>query len=216
MKFVTLGRIGTLASALVILGASRSQAIELVTNGGFETGNLSGWTLTFSTPPTSLPSNVQVGGVSHSGAHALALGYFEGPTQFATLSQTIATTVGGTYDFSFWLKRVNQSGLTNDATSFSWNFGGLWSGSLMPPVSTFDYTLFSLSGVVATSTSTLIQFQFHEKLGYMALDDISVQTPGGNLPGTGVPDAGSTFVLLGLALLGLGASARLRFATRTA
>ena len=206
MKIKTIGVLCALVAA-VSFGVSKSNAIELVVNGGFETGSLAGWTLTPNTIPFGTTPGVQMSGVSHSGDWAVALGNY--PT-IGFLTQSIATTAGSTYDISFWLQLRNQSGLSPDFNNFSMGFGSTTlPGGFTNNQSPFGYTKFTFTGITATSASTALQFSFSEKLGYMALDDVSVQlSTGGAPPGSGVPDGGSTAALFGVVVLGMGAFAR--------
>ncbi len=205
MKIKTIGVLCTLV-ATVSLGVNQSNAIELVVNGGFETGSLTGWALTPNTIPFGTTPGVQMSGVSHSGDWAVALGNY--PT-VGFLTQSIATTAGTTYDISFWLQLRNQSGLSPDFNNFSLSFGSTTlPGGFTNNQSPFGYTKFAFTGITATSASTALQFSFSEKLGYMALDDVSVQLSTGGAPANGVPDGGSSAALFGVVALGMGAFAR--------
>ena len=85
MKIKTIGVLCALVAA-VSFGVSKSNAIELVVNGGFETGSLAGWTLTPNTIPFGTTPGVQMSGVSHSGDWAVALGNYP---QIGFLTQTL-------------------------------------------------------------------------------------------------------------------------------
>lgn len=205
MKMKTIGVLSTFVAALSF-AANKSNAIELVVNGGFETGSLTGWTLTPNTIPFGASPGVQMSGISHSGDWAVALANY--PT-VGFLTQTLTTTPNATYDISFWLLLRNQSGLTGDLNNFSLSFGSTTlPGGFTNNQSPFGYTKFTLTGITATSASTALQFSFSEKLGYMALDDVSVQISTGGAPGSGVPDGGSPAALFGVVALSIGAFAR--------
>lgn len=135
---------------------------NIVTNCGFETGTFSGWTL----------ANTNATGVE-------SFGFDEGPNSgnyFAALgnvgsdgsvSQTLSTVAGQTYDVSFWL--ANDGDLPND---FSASFGGtpLVSLSQAPAM---PYTLYSFVET-SSSGSTLLNFTERNDPGYWGLDDVSV------------------------------------------
>src|SRR5262249_30229974 len=80
---------------------SASDVSQLVTHGGLETGNFSGWTL--SGDPTAGTANVIArapdGATVRSGGYA---GQF-GPDNLVFLTQALATTPGASYTLSFWL-----------------------------------------------------------------------------------------------------------------
>ena len=110
------------------------------------------------------------------------------------MQQTIATTAGQTYDFSFYLN--SDGGTTNDFTAM---FDGatVFSQSNIP---TQPYTLYTFA-VTASTGSTVIEFDSRDDPGYLHLDDVSV------VASTATPEPSSligSFLLLGL-LAGCGA-----------
>jgi hypothetical protein len=128
-----------LAGALVISSPSRA---NLVTNGGFETGDFTGWTQggnnTGAIFLTSTSSFV------HSGTWAA----FVGPVgSDGTLTQNIATTTGQTYEVSLWLRPDGVG--PND---FGVSFGGITSLTLTN-VPTGPYTRFTFDVVASSANS---------------------------------------------------------------
>src|ERR1700730_9066283 len=102
---IKLPVVAAVAAAAMMFGAPAAQA-NLVVNGGFETGNLTGWSLT-----NNLDGNTGVSTSSfyvHSGRFGL---FFGNVGSDAILSQTLATVAGTTYDVSFWFH--NQGGTPN-------------------------------------------------------------------------------------------------------
>ena len=111
-----------LGSAVLALAAASSASAQIVTNGGFETGDFSGW--------TGVGNNgfqgVASGGVEHSGT----FGAFFGPVgSVGGISQTIATTAGDTYTFSFWLQ---DDGGAPSSFEADWNGASVFSLSNAP------------------------------------------------------------------------------------
>jgi hypothetical protein len=78
----------------LLLGVGGANAATLIVNGGFETGDFTGWT----TGPNSFPQFV-VNSPINNGVWAAAIaGYARDPN---TLSQTISDTAGHSYLLSF-------------------------------------------------------------------------------------------------------------------
>jgi len=160
-------------TAVAALSVAQPVKANLITNPGFETGNLSGWTLPigFSVLGTTF------GIAPHSGSFQAFSG------GFGVLGQSVATTVGQSYTVDFWAATTTSGTLS--VLGGSTVFNHLFAGPTGYTEFTFTFT--------AASASSAIQFTTG---GIFLLDDISV-TP------TGVPDGGTTVSLLGCALLGL-------------
>jgi hypothetical protein len=84
-----------------------NSSIQLMENGDFEIGNLTSWN--YCNPqPTMNPSVL-----GHTGAFAAQSGnyfYFGAPHPNSDfLSQTVSTTIGNLYSFSFWLGHTANS-----------------------------------------------------------------------------------------------------------
>lgn len=140
---------------------------ELITNGGFETGDFSGWTL--SDPVDSFVSS---GG--HSGNFEAVLGTSGSPE---SISQTINTTAGQNYIASFWL--ASDDFLQTPTTQFQ----VLWNGNpltttpgLQNYTGAFDYTQF-MFGAIATGPTSTIAFNFQNDNSVYHLDDVHASVP---------------------------------------
>jgi hypothetical protein len=163
-----------LVSALLALSASTpllaistctSVASNLVANCGFESGDLTGWTVT---PAGYLG---QYYGVDTVDANTGTYGaYLAGQTGDVNLSQDLATTAGTAYYFNFSLAHpdTNYAPYTND---FSASADG--NQVLYESEQIFGYTDYSF-GFTATSSSTTIDFAAFDPLSFFSLDDVSV------------------------------------------
>ena len=157
-------------------GSVQAVAVSLVIgesileNGGFETGDFSGWTLVGDTITGNFIENevateTDFGGIVHSGNYGAFLG--EGGHS-ATLSQKMATTPGQLYQLSFWLDNA-QSG-SNQCFAASW--GGSTLVDLTNPPA-FGWTNFQFV-VSAGAAKTLLQFSVENDPNFFGFDDVSV------------------------------------------
>src|SRR5579884_2797196 len=120
--------------ALLLVCALQARADELITNGGFETGDFSGWT----THPATSGSDFGVDGNPHSGNFAAYFGAVT-PPFYDGISQTLATVAGSTYHISFWLAAAGGPPM---------DFRVLWDGTVVFDSSNtgpFPYTNFTLN-----------------------------------------------------------------------
>ena len=174
-------RWGAAALVLATFFAGAAQA-DTITNPGFETGDFTGWALSGDTSFT-LVDNFS----PHSGSFGAFLGTSAGtPGSTGSITQTLATTAGVSYDIEFWVNTAVRPNF------FSVSFDGIvldsliditTSSSIQPPF----YKLFSYTAL-ASSPSTDLVFTFrHDPWGW-DLDDVSV---------TPVPEPGSLRLFAG-------------------
>jgi hypothetical protein len=193
----SLLRLGSAAVfACVVAVAARGQ---LVANGGFETGDFSGWDLGGNTSFREVLS-----GAAHSGNFGASFG---APDSATVLAQTsIPTVPGASYSISFWLHNLGDPGGTNH-NLFTVSWGSTLLNSLTDVAHFDSYTQFTYS-VTADSASTPLTFSFRNDASFWNFDDVSVTQTS-----SGVPDRGTTVLLLGTGLIGLGILRRKRRAT---
>jgi hypothetical protein len=172
----------TTVLAVAGLMAGMSAHAQLVTNGGFETGDLTGWE-----GDGAFVYNYRQG--VHSGNYAT---YFGAVEELDGINQTIDTVAGQSYNFSFWYS--SDGGLPNEFQAY---FG---SNKVFDVVNdpAHGYVQESFN-VTASTDRTNIAFLGRNDPSYQALDDVSVTA--------NVPEP-TSLALLGLGLFGFAATRR--------
>lgn len=159
-------------TAVALLAAS-TQA-QLVTNGGFETGNFSGWTEF---------GDITFNGVWDVDSHSGEFNAYFGPLTPGGIEQSILANPGDQIEVSFWAR--TEDGLTPN--SLLAELGGQVIASVMD-LTDPDWTAFT-STITVTSANPILRFTVVDPAGYLDIDSISA---------TLVPAPGAA------ALLGLG------------
>src|SRR5664279_4841911 len=125
--------------AALAMFASVAVHANLVTNGGFETGDFTGWSVFGAGAFDGVD-----GSVPQSGTYAAFFG--EPVLAPSGISQTLATTAGKLYTVTFWLANevdVTGNGIPN-SFAFNWN-GGAAELSLTDVAGPTPYTLYSFT-----------------------------------------------------------------------
>jgi hypothetical protein len=183
---------GIVALSAVALTGTNASAADLITNGGFETGDFTGWI----TNPLSFPEYTVTAPVE-SGVYAAQIaGFAFGPD---TLTQNVTTTAGQSYVLSFG---YFQDGGIPSGLSAIWD--GVTVYMQVPDTDTGGaYQDVSVT-VVGQGSDSLV-FSAYNDPAYTYLDDVSL---------TGVPEAATWLMMLfGSGAVGAALRNRRRLAT---
>jgi len=156
----------TLSLLLLLVLLALPANANLIVNGGFETGDFSGWTVTGANILGSEYGTTTF--KPNSGTYAAWFGAVNGNTD---LSQTFGTIPGQVYEGSFWVANTNDGNPPDNLIQVLWNGDAVVDGNDVP-----DAPWTELDGLMtATAASTTITFVFHNAAGWFDLDDVSVE-----------------------------------------
>jgi len=166
-------------SGQVVDGAfTLSVGQTIVQNGGFETGDFTGWTLTEPNGDAgeTFVDEGATGIPPHSGTFFAALGDANG---LGSLSQTLTTVVNQPYLLSLWLYSPNVSEASGgqDTASTPNQFEVAWNGTTLydqADLSQFNFWSNMVFVVTATKTNTVVKFEEEDVNYWLGLDDVNV------------------------------------------
>lgn len=150
---------------------------NLVTNCGFETGDLTGW---LQEPPNEAGNWYGVDSydayTGTYGAYLAGYGSFaNGDVNYALIGQDVTTVVGKEYVFSYdWAHNTSADPTAVPDDYFAAGLNGYLVASSQQvdvgnqPFTDYSYTFF------ATSTTTLIEFEAEDANFYFSIDDVSL------------------------------------------
>jgi hypothetical protein len=158
------------------VSACNAISTNLVANCGFETGDVTSWTLSGNDVPMELGNLYGVEGTDPLDGIAPNSGsdqaYFTDlDANATTLSETLTTIPGLLYQISWYLAQ-DTAPAGNYTNLFSASFGGTSLTSLTA-VPVEGYTQYTFAGRAATA-STVLSFTLGNDLGEFLLDDINV------------------------------------------
>jgi hypothetical protein len=156
----SLGSTNSLGAALTVYALADTQ---LVQNGGFETGDFTYW----DESGNSVFDNVSGDALFvHSGLFGAEFGPVGSP---GYISQTVPTTPGGQYLFSFWLDSPDGDG-PNELTAV-WNGYTVSDQTNLPG---FGWTNYQFT-VTATGSYSTLELGFRDDTSFLGLDDVSLK-----------------------------------------
>jgi hypothetical protein len=169
-----IGFSAAIAATVAVGAGSAAQATtNIVTNPGFETGNLNGWGYNFGWIVESNFWNVTP--PADGGKYFASTGC---PTYYCTLSQTLPTTQGALYRLTFEFNPGDGVRTGGGDTQVRWNGRQVLDIGLGPNA----WTTYTVNGLVG-SGSDMLTFFGYQYPGFNGLDNVSVTqtSPGPNI-----------------------------------
>jgi hypothetical protein len=181
------------AMVMLSIGALTGIASANVVNGGFETGDFTGWTLTNIDPNNDfvfvIGDSLNPSLTAHSGNSEALLGK---AGAVGSISQSFATTSGQAYKVSFWLANDDINTANTNVFQALWNGQVQIINPVLNPDLASDYTQYQFIAT-ASGLSSSIAFNFQNDPSTFHLDDVNANP---------VPIP-SVIWLLGSSLIGL-------------
>jgi hypothetical protein len=179
IKEIIVKKYAVLLALALSLFLVQAAYAELVVNGGFENGDLSGWA--YVGDPNQAGADTDA---PHSGLYE---GYFGNMGSMGVLSQTIATTPGASYSVSFWMWSYGITGDVSNQFQVKWDGSTIFDQTDILGGDLVSYTHYQFTQV-AIGSSTLLEFGMRNDPAFIYIDDISVNQ---------VPIPGALWLLLG-------------------
>jgi hypothetical protein len=196
---ITNQTLGTMQSWPFLLSIGQS----LVLNGGFETGDFTGWTLNGQSENYDLVDDgFDIPAISpHSGNYFAALGEV---SYQAYLTQTLPTIPGQLYLLSLWMNSPDVEPYAPNEFSVAWNGKTLYDQVNIPPTtdSVADWTNLQFI-VTATNNASVLLIGGRDDNYYLGLDDVSVVAIPSTTLQTPLSATGNGVMLFWNALVGL-------------
>jgi hypothetical protein len=158
-----INKFAAIVALATAVAASQAQATSLIVNGGFETGDFTGWTA----DAVSFPMYIVTSPV-HSGTYAAQIAGFSSAPD--TLSQTVTDTASQAYDLSF--SRYIGDGRPTVSMTVTWDGATIFS-ELNPGSANYNVYQNFHFGVVGTGSDTLV-FTTANDPSFTYLDDVSL------------------------------------------
>jgi subtilase family serine protease len=171
-----------MGSNLISLLAAPLSILQVVQNGGFETGDFTGWVLSSGAGAYNFVGNADAlsqansdGSISYYGQYYIHSGTYAAfmaePNTLATLQQAVTTASNRDYLLSFWLANPSEFATHPIPNQFmvKWNGNTLFNGTNL---GIFSFTNMQFV-VAATNTTSVLAFGFRNDRDYFGLDDVS-------------------------------------------
>jgi PEP-CTERM motif len=199
----------------VLATAAFGSPINIVQNGDFETGDLTGWTTN-----QQVHDPWQIESQPHGGSFNAFTGCEQDPcingdpSMQNPLSQSLSTIIGDSYTLSFFYDpgSVDEGGVSELLAQWGGtavadlllNGNILLSQSSISPITPAPgYNMYTITGLTATSTSTQLTFLGRQDPSFSRLDDIVVT----DNSAASVPEPAS-YALIAAGLFALSAAVR--------
>jgi hypothetical protein len=200
-----------LGIAMALLATSASA--NIVQNGAFTTGDFTNWT-EHTCPTGCSAQGFSVGtvpadpgatppGATYDAHTACVNAPCNDPTNGDWISQTLTTVALQTYTLTFYYDGGSGSSSGTTELQVYWN-GSVATGGTIINAATSTWVLYTITGLTASTTSTLLKFTGRQDPASLFLTDIAVN------PSSSVSPEPSSWLLLGGGLLGMGTLLRRR------